>query len=313
MLALRAWPAGRSANLGVQICQTHHTSVTTQRFPRLHDIALADTRDAVHAYARVLGGWLTACRSPRKHWWQASLRPSLRGLTTGVVYAGPGFELELDLKDSQLLARTADGAESVEALHGQAAAELAQHIKDFLLANGLDEQLVPEDARSTNGTEAMTAYSPESADALAGAWSAVAAAMEEFRAGIREETSPIQLWPHHFDLTMAWLPGEKVPGQDPENEEYADKQMGFGFVLGDETIPEPYFYVTAYPLPDAFPSLPLPTGTVWQTTGFNGAVLPYRFLTASRDPRSYLLELWRGLLSAGRSHLLAATNERHSP
>ena len=144
---------------------------------------------------------------------------------------------------------------------------------------------------------------------MAYAWSSVTAAMEEFRSGIREETSPIQLWPHHFDLTMTWLPGEKVPGQDPENEEYADKQMGFGFVLGDETVPEPYFYVTAYPLPDAFPTLPLPTGTAWQTIGFNGAVLPYRLLNDSSDPRGYLLDLWRGLLSAGQTHLRVATND----
>ena len=144
---------------------------------------------------------------------------------------------------------------------------------------------------------------------MAYAWSSVTAAMEEFRSGIREETSPIQLWPHHFDLTMTWLPGEKVPGQDPENEEYADKQMGFGFVLGDETVPEPYFYVTAYPLPDAFPTLPLPTGRAWQTIGFNGAVLPYRLLNDSSDPRGYLLDLWRGLLSAGQTHLRVATND----
>ncbi len=278
--------------------------MTTQWFPRLCDLALGDTRDALHGYARVLGGWLTTCRSPRKHWWQASLRPSLRGLTTGVVHAGPGFELELDLIDSHLRGRTAHGEEVVEPLHGQAAAELAQHIKDFLTANGVDGRFVPEDSRN-DGTKATTAYSPECAHAVARTWSSVTTALEEFRAGIREETSPIQLWPHHFDLTMLWLPGETVPGQDPENKEYADKQMGFGFTLGDETISEPYFYVTAYPLPDAFPTLPLPAGTAWQTTGFNGAVLPYRFLSESSDPSGYLLDLWRSLLSAGRTHLLS--------
>ena len=278
--------------------------MTPQPFPRLHGVTLLPTRDILHAYARVLGGWLTSCRSPRKHWWQASLRPSLRGLTTGVVHAGPGFELELNLSESQIHERTADGEEVVETLHGQSASELAQHIREFLLAKGLDEQFVPEDPQRDDGIKIQTAYSSECANALARTWSSVAAAMEEFRASIREETSPIQLWPHHFDLAMSWLPGEKVPGQDPENDEYADKQMGFGFTLGDETIPEPYFYVTSYPWPDAFPALPLPAGTTWQTTGFNGAVLPYRILSDSDDPRGYLLDLWRGLLSAGREHLL---------
>ena len=80
--------------------------------------------------------------------------------------------------------------------------------------------------------------------------------------------------------------------------------MNFGFTFGDEAIPEPYFYVTAYPLPEALPSTPLPAGTVWQSNGFSGAVLPYRSLIESEDPRAYLLDLWGGLLSAGREHML---------
>ena len=179
---------------------------------------------------------------------------------------------------------------------------LAQCVNEFLLARGLEDR-VPDAGQWNNESEARSAYSRECAHTLQRAWTAVAAAMEEFRAGIREETSPIQLWLHHFDLAMSWLPGGKVPGQDPENAEYADQQMGFGFTLGDETIQEPYFYVTAYPLPDAFPTLTLPAGTTWQTTGFTGAVLTYRLLVDSSDPRGYLLDLWRGLLLAGRAHL----------
>ena len=29
--------------------------------------------------------------------------------------------------------------------------------------------------------------------------------------------------------------------------------MNFGFTFGDENIPQPYFYVTAYPMPDGLP------------------------------------------------------------
>ncbi len=45
-------------------------SLDMPAFPALHDPALADTRDALHGYARVMGGWLPSCRSPRKHRWQ---------------------------------------------------------------------------------------------------------------------------------------------------------------------------------------------------------------------------------------------------
>ena len=280
--------------------------MTTPPFPKLDDPALTGTRDALHAYARVLGGWLTASRSPRKHWWQGSLRPSLRGLTTGVMYNAVDFELELDLLLSQLRVRTSEGPELVEPLRGQAGAELAEQTSGFLTANGIDDRHVPSGDAYTDTQTHTANYSADCARTVARAWGSVTTSLEELRAGIREETSPIQLWPHHFDLSMVWLPGGKVPGHDPDNPEhaeYADTQMNFGFTLGDTTIAEPYFYVTAYPSPDAFPALLLPEGATWQTGGFNGVTLTYARLLASDDPRGYLLDLWSRLLSAGRDHL----------
>lgn len=275
------------------------------KFVPIGDVELAPTRDALHAYARVLGDWLKACRPRRKHWWHASLRPSLRGLTTGVVRAGIDFELELDLRDSTLHVRTSQGPELAETLHGQPAAGLANSIATFLTAQGLERRLVP-DTESVAADAEFSDYSAASARRVADVLNSIVAAMTEFRSEIREETSPIQLWPHHFDLSMLWLPGEKIPGQDPDNEEYSDKQMNFGFTFGDANITEPYFYVTAYPQPEAFPSLELSPGTTWNTAGFNGALVTYETLAVHDDGRAYLLGLSRMLLSAGRRHMLAS-------
>lgn len=265
------------------------------------------TRDALHAYTRVIGDWLKKCQPKRKHWWHASLRPSLTGLTSGSVHAEIEFELSLDLRESMLLARTADGAELSEGLNGQSASDLAQAIDDFLFDNGIDTGYVP--ASAPRSADRFIGYSAKHAGSLGSTLAAVNAVMTEFRAGVREETSPIQLWPHHFDLSMLWLPGEKIAGQDPDDEENSDKQMNFGFTFGDEGIPEPYFYVTAYPTPGGFASLDLPTGTRWQTEGFNGAVLLYKNLIKSADPAAYLLDLWRTLMSAGREHMLTDQRE----
>ena len=105
---------------------------------------------------------------------------------------------------------------------------------------------------------------------------------------------------------MIWLPGDKIEGVDPADEEHADKQMNFGFAFGDAGIPEPYLYVTAYPLPDTLPNTALPEGTRWQSEGFNGAVLLYRDLASMDDPHGYLLDLWSMLLAEGRKGLCAA-------
>ena len=266
----------------------------------------SDTRAALHAYARILGDWLKLCRPRRKHWWHASLRPSLAGLTTGVVYAHDlKFELELNIRSSLLIARVLDRSELVIRLTGQSPFELATLISEYLVSNGIDRSIVPDSAE--RGKNAFAGYSAEHAYSLSSILSFVAACMAEFQAGIAEETSPVQLWPHHFDLSMIWLPGERIPGQDPQDEEFSDKQMNFGFTFGDEGIPEPYFYVTAYPLPDTFSQLPLPAGTMWSSGGFSGAVLRYQSLLENDDPREYLLGMWNGLLSAGRKQMLSGS------
>ena len=79
--------------------------------------------------------------------------------------------------------------------------------------------------------------------------------------------------------------------------------MNFGFTFGDDAIPEPYFYVTAYPLPTALPRMYLPSGTTWRSQPFNGAVLPYRTLANMDEPAAYLKNLWQALLAAGEQHL----------
>lgn len=279
---------------------------SASKLPELDFRATSGTRDALHAYARVLGNLLKSCRPKRKHWWHASLRPSLTGLTTGVVNAGADFELELNLGDNHLHGWTSDGAKIAEALRGQAASILATRINTFLTDGGVDERVIPN-ASEYDDAE-FTDYTKEHAANVNKVLSFVSSALANFRAGIREETSPIQLWPHHFDLSMLWLPGEKIPGQDPMDEEYSDKQMNFGFTFGDKGIPEPYFYVTAYPLPDGFASLPLPAGSRWQSEGFSGVVLPYQSLIENSDPNGYLLDLWQVLLSAGREQMLTNTD-----
>ena len=275
-----------------------------QRFPELDPDAVKETRDALHAYSRVLGGWLKATRPRRKHWWHASLRPSLGGLTTGVVRADVDFELELDFISSRLRIRTTEEEATVE-LRGQSAASLASYLDETLGALGVEPSLAP--GEEVRGAQEFPGYDIVQANTLGRALGSVSAALEDFRAGIREETSPIQIWPHHFDVSMVWLPGHKVPEQDPADEEYADKQMNFGFVFGDEGIDEPYFYVTAYPLPEALPTLELPAGTTWQGDGFSGAVLLYKEFVATDDPTAYLQDLWSRLLAAGQTHL--AINE----
>ncbi len=280
-------------------------------YPALEGDDFAATRDALHAYARLLGDGLKRCRPRRKHWWHASLCPSLRGLSTGVVHDRVPFELELDLARGSLEARSRDDARSIT-LRGQSARELATEIRAFLDATGAGEHFVDLASPGPDADREHHGYRAAQAAAIGLALGSIVRAMAEFRATIREETSPIQLWPHHFDLSMLWLPGARVAGENPEDAELADRQMNFGFAFGDAAIPEPYFYVTAYPFPDGLASCELPPGSSWHGEGFRGAVLRYRALRAGDEPDRYLSGLWHGLLAAGRAHLLD-DDRRQSP
>jgi hypothetical protein len=74
----------------------------TDNFHALDTASMGQTRDALHAYSRILGDCLKRCRTRCKPWWHASLRPALAGLSTGVVYSRCDFELELNFRESLL-------------------------------------------------------------------------------------------------------------------------------------------------------------------------------------------------------------------
>jgi hypothetical protein len=278
--------------------------MTIRTYPKLDGDHFLETRNTVHAYTQVIGDWRAACQPHRKHWWHASVYPSVRGVTTGLIQSDIDFELELDLHEDLLHARVADGESMREPLGGRPGSELAAAVAVFLTEQGIERELVPAARQGGNHDVGAATYSPDRAQDIAGAIRSVSAAMTLFRASIAEETSPVQLWPHHFDLALLYLPGEKIPGEDPANEELSDKQMNFGFAFGDASIPEPYFYVTAYPFPDGLTAAPLPDGAVWQKEGFSGAVLRYRTLLDENDPQDYLVQFWSGLLAEGKRLML---------
>lgn len=83
-------------------------------------------------------------------------------------------------------------------------------------------------------------------------------------------------WPHHFDLaTLVALPlaSRGTP-----------RTIGVGLSPGDESSPEPYFYVAPYPRPPQEALPPLGIGR-WHVDGWTGAVLAASdIIAASRDP-----------------------------
>lgn len=108
-------------------------------------------------------------------------------------------------------------------------------------------------------------------------------------------TSPVLLYPHHFDLSLTWFPFDD------------NLQMGLGFSFGDEYIEEPYFYVTAWPEPKDFGAIELSTPGVWFNDGFHGAVLRHADLIDLPSPDLVVKAYCQSLLESAVPMLKPST------
>ena len=271
--------------------------MTQLTFPPLQLDKWEPTRNTIQSYAQVIGKVRHTFSPAQKHWWHVGLHTRATGLTTTPILAnGLIIELQLDFCEHRLLITTNQGERLEIPLEGQSPAEFCTEVCDALATWGIqsDENEVKfED--DTPGVYDKTAVST-----FWTAFSQIDSIFKIFKASLREETSLIQLWPHHFDLAMLWLSGRLIPDQDPANAENADEQMNFGFVTGDGGIPEPYFYVTAYPVPENFTDSPLLDGAYWQTEGWTGAILPYAQLVETKNPQEKLLTFLKAAHQAGK-------------
>ncbi len=269
-------------------------------FPSLALSAWQATRDTIAVYAQVLGKIRRALTPQQKHWWHISLRVAASGLTTTPIPAGDRtFELLLDFAHHRLLLTTSHGQRRDFPLTGQSAKAFKEEILTVLAELGfepqIDRDLFDDYSAGTYDRAAVFNY-----------WQALAqidATLKEFSYGFRGESSPVQLWPHHFDLGVNWFSGRLIPDQDPGDPEWSDEQMNFGFSTGDSGIPNPYFYITAYPVPDGLTDTELPDGAYWQSEGWTGAVLPYQVVVSDNNGKAHLLRFLRTVHKAGSERM----------
>lgn len=271
--------------------------MTETSFPLLSGSAWLATKEALHAYSKVLGAYRAALAPRQKHWWHISLLPCITGMRTQTLRTDDTyFELTLNLAQSRVEVRTQDAEHNIS-LHGQSAAVLREEVDDFLSKQAIMVSIDDGKVSSEHHRE----YAETEARHFSAALQRIAHNLNIVKGEQRKETSPVQIWPHHCDLSLVWFSGRLVADVDPNDEESADEQMNFGFSPGDEVLPEPYFYITAYPSAPELSEALLPTGASWQAEPWPGVVLPYPHLTTIADPDDYLLALWRGVLETGKA------------
>ncbi len=245
------------------------------------------TRDTLHQYAGIIGKIRSQYMPKSKHWWHITLHVTARGLTTTPFPVdGQNLEFTLDLVAHRIEIDSSTGWSAALPLVEQSASGLCRWIVATLSSAGI---ILETGLLDTYGNEETLPYDVRAIGHFRLSINWIDSVFNTFKGGLREETSPVHIFPHHFDLAMNWFSGSLVPGVDPADDENADEQMNFGFVTGDSSVPDAYFYATAYPAPEGWTDLVLPKGAYWHTEGWSGAILPYAALLELDDPQGFLL------------------------
>ncbi len=107
------------------------------------------------------------------------------------------------------------------------------------------------------------------------------------------QSSEVRCWPHHLDIATLATVETDAGGNGV-------KTIGVGLSPGDESYPEPYWYVSPWPYPDrvAAERLPLPQGSHWHTAGFTAAVFPARPLLRTSDATEQSMRVQQFLTDA---------------
>lgn len=260
--------------------------MSTFNFPDLNIEDFNKTRDSLHLYSKVLGNIRAAYTPPIKHHWHISLRTWAQGFTTTPVptQSGSSFQLFQNLLRHKIEIATNSGKYAEVDIVGQSQQDLAKKIIAELSKSKVDISI---DTNRLRDEELF--YSPEISKAVFNAFSLVDMVFKEFRSNLAEECSPVQIWPHHFDIAFNWFSGRKITGEDPNDLEASSEQIGYGFISGDSSIPEPYFYVLPYPEVDLKDTEFLHNGFHY-TESWNGVLLKYKSLLKAKNSKQNLLE-----------------------
>jgi hypothetical protein len=281
------------------------TGTRTLPWPAIPVAGWQDTRNTLQLYTQIVGKIRMANSPLVNHWWDTTLRPTARGLTTSLVPhpTGPAFQIDFDFVASRLVLTTVAGDERALSLEPRPVADFYGEVMRLLDELGVATPIWPVPVEIPGAIpfpedRVHVAYDPEAVRRFWLALVEMARVLTVFRARFLGKASPVHLFWGGLDLATTRFSGRpaqpyvsKVPNCGPQvmTEAYSHEVSSCGYWAGPPGE-EGTFYAYAYPEPPGFREAAVgPDGARWDD-GLAEFLLPYELVRTAADPDAALLE-----------------------
>ena len=275
-------------------------------WPELPYAAWADTCATLQLWTQIVGKTRLALTPWLNHSWHVTFRVSARGLTTPVIPAGGGrdLQIEFDFIDHVLWLRASDGHVRQIVLKPMPVAEFYAEYRLTLSELGITATIdrIPNELPDPIPFDQDTVHTAYDRDYANRFWHVLLRTNEMFsyfRTAFLGKASPVHFFWGSFDLAVTRFSGRPAPphpGGVPHlpdavaREAYSHEVSSAGFWPGGGPIAYPAFYSYAYPAPEGFSSATVKPAQAFFSKELGEFILPYDAVRTAPDPKKALLD-----------------------
>jgi hypothetical protein len=250
-------------------------------------------------------------------WWNISLLPTARGLTTGLIpYDGRAFEIEIDFIEHNLYVRDSTGGVKTLALIERPVADFYANITAMLAALGIHVTINPVPAEVPNPiplnvNDVNKDYDPEYAERCWRILLNTTLVLQTYNSRFNGKSSPVQFFWGSFDLSQTRFSGRPAdpPQGAPRFVQLAENEenVACGFWPGNTTMSgvtfgEPAYYSYIYPGPPGYSEAAVRPAAAYYDRRLGEFILRYEDVRTAPDPAQALLDFFESTYAAGADH-----------
>lgn len=286
-------------------------------WPPLPYAAWRDTCTNLQLRTQIVGKIRLAQTPWVNHSWHATLYPTARGLTTGLVpYEARSFQIDFDFLEHRLLIQSSDGQgkslpltdQTITDFHDAvfgALAQLAIRLHIYETPNEVADPIRFDEDRKHH------AYDREAVQRFWRALLQIERVLQKFRTAFIGKVSPVHFFWGSFDLAVTRFSGRRAPphpGNVPglpdavAREAYSHEVSSAGFWPGGGPIDYPAFYSYAYPQPPGFRASSLRPREAFFSEPMGEFLLPYDAVRTARDPDAALFDFLQSTYEAAANN-----------